>query len=204
VALSLMKRLEQVALLDAHQIARLLLDVPDLHVREYLQCGAVAIFQAPGPAGDTTHPARGTTQEAHQAVGLAQWERLQNDGFRFPGGHSWSARRRCVELLLRIVRTARSRRTYLLTIRALAAQCFADENRRGSRAYVGILKTKYNPAKKNMMSGDQPARSGGNCPTLPIAASNSAPSQYTIPMPTPMATPPTAPRVPTKNAKGNA
>jgi len=43
--------------------------------------------------------------------------------------------------------------------------------------YVGILKKKYSPRKKKMMSGDHPAKSGGSCPTPPMASSNAAIAQ---------------------------
>jgi hypothetical protein len=46
-----------------------------------------------------------------------------------------------------------------------------------SRPYVGILKKKYNPRKKKIISGAHPARNGGNCPTPPIAVNSSAPNQ---------------------------
>src|SRR5712671_1275598 len=47
----------------------------------------------------------------------------------------------------------------------------------GKLRQVGILKKKYRPRKKKTISGDQPASRGGSWPTLPMAASSSAPSQ---------------------------
>src|SRR5260370_3855114 len=94
IALSLMKRLEQFRLLDAHQFARFLLDVPDLDVRENLERRAVAVAQPPRASCYAAYSSRGAPEKAHQAVRLAQWECLQDDGFRFPRRHEQSARRR--------------------------------------------------------------------------------------------------------------
>src|SRR6202023_2735278 len=44
ITLRLIKGLEQFALLNAHKIARFLLDVPKLHVRKDFQRGAVAVL----------------------------------------------------------------------------------------------------------------------------------------------------------------
>ena len=44
VALRLVKRLDQFALLDADQVARFFFDVPNLHVRKDLERGAVAVL----------------------------------------------------------------------------------------------------------------------------------------------------------------
>ena len=92
-----MKRLEQLGLLDANEFAGFLLHIPDLHVGKNLKRRAVAVLQAPGPGGDAADPPGGAAEKTHQAVRLAQWECLQDDGFRLPGRHELSARRRCVE-----------------------------------------------------------------------------------------------------------
>src|SRR5882762_1024337 len=103
-----MKGLERFRLLDAHQLTSFLLDVPKLHVREHLERGAVAIVQAPGPCGHSAHAAGRPSEKADQAVRLAQWKCLQDDGFRFPGRHELSACRRCVERIA----AHRSKRTH--------------------------------------------------------------------------------------------
>ena len=92
VALRLVEGLEQLGLLDANQVARFAFDVPELHVREQFQRGAVAVFDAARASGYTPHATRTATQETDQAVGLAQREGLQDDGFRFAGRHEMSAR----------------------------------------------------------------------------------------------------------------
>src|SRR6266699_1300765 len=103
-----MKGLKQFSLLDTHQLARFLLDVPDLDVRENLERRAVAVLQAPRPSGYAAYPSRGAPQKAHQAIRLAQGKCLQDDGFRFPRRHEQSAR---------------ARRAIVITTRALIAQC---------------------------------------------------------------------------------
>src|SRR6266702_6497668 len=90
-----MKGLKQFSLLDAYELARFLLDVPDLDVRENLERRSVAVLQAPRPSGYAAYPSRGAPQKAHQAIRLAQGKCLQDDGFRFPRRHEQSARRRC-------------------------------------------------------------------------------------------------------------
>src|SRR5262249_58790341 len=82
-----MKGLQQIALLNPHQVAGFLLDVPNLHVRENFQRRTVTILQSPSSSGDSAHAPGRTAKEAHEAVGLAQRKSLQDDGFRFPGGH---------------------------------------------------------------------------------------------------------------------
>src|SRR5262249_13577378 len=42
-------------------------------------------------------PSRRPTEKAHQPIRLSQRKSLQDDRFRFPGGHEQSARRRCAE-----------------------------------------------------------------------------------------------------------
>src|SRR5208337_4909673 len=69
---------------------------------------------------------------------------------------------------------------------------------------VGILKKKYRPTKKNIRSGDHADMSGGSWPMPPMASSSAEMAQYTMPMPTPRAIPPTAPRLPTSSANGIA
>ena len=88
VALGLVEGLEQFGLLNAHEVARFPFDVPDLHVRQQLERGAVAVFQAARASGYTTHASRSTAQKTDQAIGLTQREGLQDDGFRFAGRHA--------------------------------------------------------------------------------------------------------------------
>ena len=76
VALRLVKRLDQLALLNAHQIARFLLDVPELHVRKNFERGAVTILESTGAARHAANAAGSSPQKADEAVGLAQRERL--------------------------------------------------------------------------------------------------------------------------------
>src|SRR6476619_3893822 len=66
-----------------------------------------------------------------------------------------------------------------LEVAAPATRALAGSHRYflATPSYVGILNTKYSPAKKNTISGDHPASNGGSCPTPPIAARSSAPSQ---------------------------
>src|SRR5260370_30144731 len=90
-----MKGLKQFSLLDAYELARFLLDVPDLDVRENLERRSVAVLQPPCPSGYAAYPSRRAPQKAHQAIRLAQGKCLQDDGFRFPRRHEQSARRRC-------------------------------------------------------------------------------------------------------------
>src|ERR1700674_4133032 len=97
IALRLVKGLEQLSLLDAHEFPGLLLHVPNLDVRENLERRAVAVLDAAGPGGHAAHASGRASEKTHQAVRLAQWKCLQDDGFRFPGRHELSARRRCVE-----------------------------------------------------------------------------------------------------------
>src|SRR6202042_2059580 len=68
--------------------------------------------------------------------------------------------------------------------------------------YVGIFRKKYTPRKPKIASGDQAASIGGSWPTEPIASNSAAVAQYTIATPTATASPPTAPRVPVRKAKG--
>src|SRR6266699_2554376 len=58
IALRLVKGLEQVGLLDAHEIAGFPLDVPDLHVREDLERRAVTVLQAARARGHAPYPPR--------------------------------------------------------------------------------------------------------------------------------------------------
>src|SRR6266699_4238671 len=95
IALRLVKGLEQVGLLDAHEIAGFPLDVPDLHVREDLERRAVTVLQAARARGHAPYPPTGTPKKTHQAIRFAQGKCLQDDGFRFPRRHEQSARRRC-------------------------------------------------------------------------------------------------------------
>src|SRR5467141_3466476 len=76
IALGLMKGLEQFGLLDAHEIASFLLDVPDLDVRENLERRAVAVLQAPRTRGHSAYSPRRTAKKTHQAVRFAQGEGL--------------------------------------------------------------------------------------------------------------------------------
>src|SRR5450432_156138 len=63
VALRFVKRLNQLALLDTHQVAGFLLDVPNLHVRENFERGAVTVFDSPGAARNTPNTARRSPHE---------------------------------------------------------------------------------------------------------------------------------------------
>ena len=71
VALCSMKRLEQFALLNAHQIPGFALDVPKLHVRENLERRTVAVLQTARARSDATQPTGRTTEETNETVGLA-------------------------------------------------------------------------------------------------------------------------------------
>src|SRR5580658_11363053 len=94
IALRLMKRFEQLTLLDAHQVASLFLDIPELDMRKNLERRAITILDPPRARSHTAHSSRRPPEETHQAVGLSQRKGLQNDCFRFPGRHEQSARRR--------------------------------------------------------------------------------------------------------------
>src|SRR6516164_8997573 len=93
VALRLVKRTEQLRLLNPHQVARFPFEIPDPHVGQKFECRAVAVFQAARAGGYTTHAPRATTEKTNQAIGLAERKGLQDDGFRFAGRHALSARR---------------------------------------------------------------------------------------------------------------
>src|SRR5207237_4719308 len=82
-------------LLDAYQLPGFPLDVPNPDVREHFEGRAKAVVQTARSRGYTTKPARGAAEKAHHAVRLAQRKCFQDDGFRFPGRHGQSARRRC-------------------------------------------------------------------------------------------------------------
>src|SRR5258708_8672160 len=81
VALRLVEGLEQLRLLDANQVARFAFDIPELHVREQLQRGAVAILDAARATGYSTHAPRSAARKTQQAIGLAQRAGLEDDGF---------------------------------------------------------------------------------------------------------------------------
>src|SRR5579859_267464 len=85
VALRLVERFQQFALLNANQVARLIFDVPELDVRKRLQSRTVAVLDSARSGGDTAHAPRTSSEKTHQAVGLSQRKGLQDDGFRFPG-----------------------------------------------------------------------------------------------------------------------
>src|ERR1700690_4336752 len=122
IALRSVERLERFALVNPDEVASLLLDVPELYMREHLERGAIAALQAAGTRGYAPHAARGTSQETNQAVGLTQREGLEDDGFRFARRHALSARRQWERLQLIPRQIARTCRTLLLTIRAAISQ----------------------------------------------------------------------------------
>src|ERR1700720_4353201 len=70
VALRLIKGFEQFALLNAHEVAGFLLDVPDLHMREDFERGAVRVLDPPSPPRHASNPSRSSPQEADEAVCL--------------------------------------------------------------------------------------------------------------------------------------
>src|SRR5258707_3605885 len=92
VALRLVEGLEQLGLLDANQVARFAFDIPELHVRKQLQGRAVAVLDAARASGYSPHATRSAAQKTDQAIGLAQREGLEDNGFRFAGRHEVSAR----------------------------------------------------------------------------------------------------------------
>src|SRR5271167_1745551 len=89
-----MKRLEQFALLYPLQIARLFFDIPEMDVGQTLQRPPSAVLDPARPGSNTAHPSRRPPKKTYQAVRLSQRKGLQDDGFRFPGRHELSARRR--------------------------------------------------------------------------------------------------------------
>src|SRR5262249_40429011 len=93
----LVERLQQLALLNPHQITRLPLHIPDLHVRENLQRRSKPVLDSPRPRRGSAQPPRRSAKKTYQAIRLTQRESLQDDRFCFPGGHEQSARRRCAE-----------------------------------------------------------------------------------------------------------
>src|SRR6202166_4449142 len=92
VALRLVEGLKQLGLLDADQVARFAFDIPEMDMREQFQRGAVAVFDAARAGGHSPHATRSAAQKTDQAIGLAQREGLEDDGFRFAGRHEMSAR----------------------------------------------------------------------------------------------------------------
>src|SRR5260370_25632630 len=75
--LSLVKRLEQLGLLDANEFAGFLLHIPDWHVGKNLNHRAAADLQSPGPGGDTTNTPRAEPEKTHQAVRLDHCESVK-------------------------------------------------------------------------------------------------------------------------------
>ncbi len=107
-----------------HQVARFAFDVPELHVGQQFQRGAVAVLDAARSGGYSPHATRSAAQETDQAIGLAQREGFQNDGFRFAGRHEMSARslgRRVRKVPEQAGRTCRTR---LNTTGEEASQCW--------------------------------------------------------------------------------
>jgi hypothetical protein len=86
------ERFEQFSLLDAHQLARFLFNVPELNVGHDAQRRAIPIFYAARARRNPAHPARLAPEETHKAVRFPQWERSKNNGFRLPGRHVGSRR----------------------------------------------------------------------------------------------------------------
>ncbi len=75
-------------MLNAHQVASLALDIPQLHVRKNFQGRTVTVLGAPRTRSNSTQTSRCAAKKTDQAISLAQGKGLQNDGFRFPGGHT--------------------------------------------------------------------------------------------------------------------
>src|SRR5882724_9969719 len=92
VALRLVEGLEQLGLLDTDQVACFAFDIPELHVREQFERRAVTVLDTARAGGYSPHAARSASQKTDQAIGLAQREGFQNDGFRFAGRHEILAR----------------------------------------------------------------------------------------------------------------
>src|SRR6516165_2511174 len=109
VALCLVERGEQFRLLDPDQVPRFPFEIPEPHMGQQFKCRAVAVFQAACASGYTAHAPRGTTDKTNQAIGLAQREGLQDDGFRFAGRHALSARRHFREVTEPLPRKSRAR-----------------------------------------------------------------------------------------------
>src|SRR5579859_5779068 len=123
VGLRLVKRLEQFALLNPDQVSRLLLDKPNLDVREKFERRTVPVLQLTRAARDATDAARCASKEAHQAICFAQRKGLQNDGFCFPGGHELSACRLWLAIRTTTTTTNAQTRTPIFITRTTSSQC---------------------------------------------------------------------------------
>src|SRR5436190_23071846 len=86
-----MERLQQLALLNPHQVPCLFLDIPNLHMREEFQRRPVPAFHPSCASGHSADATGRATEETDQAICFAQREGLQNDGVCFPAGHELSA-----------------------------------------------------------------------------------------------------------------
>src|SRR5262249_46610248 len=114
---------EQFALLNAHEVARLLLHVPDLYVRQQFERRSVAILQPARAPGYPANSSGRSPEETNQAIRFTQRKCLQNNGFCFPGRHVLSACRLWLAIHTLHIRTYAQTRTRILTIRTLLAQC---------------------------------------------------------------------------------
>jgi len=75
-----MERLQQLALLNPHQVTRLFLDIPNLDGREKFQRRPVPVFQPPGTSGHSADGPDVRPKKLTRPICLAQREGLQNDG----------------------------------------------------------------------------------------------------------------------------
>src|SRR5882724_8274429 len=125
-----MERLQQFALLNPHQVPRLFLDVPNLDMREKFQRRPVPVFQPPRTSSHSADATGRATEETDQAICFAQRERLQNDGFCFPGGHELSACRLWLAIYTPINTTNAQMRSRIFIIRTRTSQslCGVQQN----------------------------------------------------------------------------
>src|SRR5437899_12424410 len=87
IALRGQKRADQLALIDADQIARLALVKPNANVRERLKRGSKPALGTPCPPRHTAKPAGGPAEKTYQAIPLAQRITAKDDCLRFLQWH---------------------------------------------------------------------------------------------------------------------
>jgi hypothetical protein len=72
LALCWKKSFQELALINANQVAILALEKPDAHVRHQLESGAKAALGAPRASGDTANSSRSAREKTNQAISFAQ------------------------------------------------------------------------------------------------------------------------------------
>src|SRR5579864_611939 len=92
VLLHIHKRLDQFALIDAHQLPVFPLEIPDADIGEHLQGRAKAVFRKARAARDAAQAAGLAIEKADQPVPLAERKGAQNNRFRLLERHPFCRR----------------------------------------------------------------------------------------------------------------